>query len=440
MDRKALLALKAAVVTGSSRLNTWRTNGAPCSGKPWAYVTCTDGRVTGLNLANVGLAGQLPDNLRLASELVTVNLADNKFTGSIPAKWANQQSLKKLKVLNLSNNNFAGTLPLFNKLNAWKSLETLDLSGNSFTTLPNEWVGANRPLRNVKLLDLSRNLLATGWCAVGTGDKWCTVAPTTGALASLEIFDISNNDIPSALPTVWPAAMPRLTTLIIAGNFFSAADTAAPAPIPDTFAGGAKRGFPALQSLVLYPGNSYLCSIPTNTEYGFRDVNLDASYKVLDLDDGQWDASNPAPCPVSLGDDVKAGTVTLAKSTADITLALALDAAAAGVGGWDADKANEVYGFKITVSKQQTDGLDETSYVPLAAWNARIVRTYAIAANTAIEAAEDAAITLDATGAVAAFTVVTAATVGGKYQATVTAILVDGSEGPAVSGAEFTMT
>lgn len=78
--------------------------------------------------------------------------------------------------------------------------------------------------------------------------------------------------------------MRRLEYLIIHGNGLTKDALVAatgdavekPSPLPDIWASGSKRGFPALKQLVLYPGNEYLCSIPNNDAnvLGYRDVNL----------------------------------------------------------------------------------------------------------------------------------------------------------------------
>lgn len=57
---------------------------------------------------------------------------------TIPDKWVNQQTFRKLKTLNLANNNFIATLPALNygsvrsTLNIFRALESLDLSGNKY--------------------------------------------------------------------------------------------------------------------------------------------------------------------------------------------------------------------------------------------------------------------------------------------------------------------
>lgn len=55
-----------------------------------------------------------------------------RFTGTVPNDWAKANSFTKLRRLNLANNELSGRLPNFNRRGAWRSLESLDLSSNSF--------------------------------------------------------------------------------------------------------------------------------------------------------------------------------------------------------------------------------------------------------------------------------------------------------------------
>ena len=59
------------------------------------------------------------------------------------------------------------------------------------------------------------------------------------------------------------------------GNDLYGAAVRKPGPLPGAWSAGTERGFSKLQNLWLYPGNEYLCSVPTNDD-GFRDVNLGA--------------------------------------------------------------------------------------------------------------------------------------------------------------------
>ena len=135
-----------------------------------------------------------------------------RFGGNIPDDWAKGNSFTRLKSLNLANNELTGTLPNFNRRGAWRALETLDMSANKFYGgLPTNWLGKYRPLKNIKYLDLSGNLLGTAdgataytkqvdWCPaegnLKSGSGWCpTGSPLSGTAASMVTLDLSNNGL-----------------------------------------------------------------------------------------------------------------------------------------------------------------------------------------------------------------------------------------------------
>ncbi len=84
------------------------------------------GDVTSLNVSNNKLSGSLPAEVRLLSKLTVLNLAHNNFTG-VPAEIG---QLKELRVLDLSNNPITG-LPI--ELGNLSKLEKLDLSGTRYS-------------------------------------------------------------------------------------------------------------------------------------------------------------------------------------------------------------------------------------------------------------------------------------------------------------------
>ncbi|KAL6661235.1 hypothetical protein ACP70R_000619 [Stipagrostis hirtigluma subsp. patula] len=98
-DGLALLALKFAVSDDpGGALAAWRdADTDPCS---WPGVTCADGgggRVAAVELANASLAGYLPSELSLLSELQELSLPYNRLSGQIPAAIS---ALQKLTVRN----------------------------------------------------------------------------------------------------------------------------------------------------------------------------------------------------------------------------------------------------------------------------------------------------------------------------------------------------
>lgn len=95
----------------------------PCS---WFGVECSDdGRVVGLNLANLGLKGMLPPEIGHLTYMHSIILHKNFFYGIIPTEIGD---LRELKVLDLGYNNFNGPIPL--ELMNILSLEFIFLKGN----------------------------------------------------------------------------------------------------------------------------------------------------------------------------------------------------------------------------------------------------------------------------------------------------------------------
>lgn len=100
----------------------------------WIYTVQRN--MNRLGLSGLGISGQLPPQLgtgQFAVNLRSIGLADNNFSGSIPASWGNIQMLDSL---NLANNNLTGPLPenfgnLGRVTSELNTLEALILSGNS---------------------------------------------------------------------------------------------------------------------------------------------------------------------------------------------------------------------------------------------------------------------------------------------------------------------
>lgn len=142
------------------------------------------GCITELNLATNKLVGPIPDSISLLSEMVRLNLADNRLTvsnssDSIPAFG----KMTLLEELNLSNNIFGG--PVTRDLGTLQNLRILNLSLNYFTkNLPSSLGN----LKNLRLLYLNQNELEGG------------IPPSFGQMTSLEELLISQNRLTSAIP------------------------------------------------------------------------------------------------------------------------------------------------------------------------------------------------------------------------------------------------
>ncbi|MBD2703801.1 hypothetical protein IC229_24355 [Spirosoma sp. BT702] len=84
----------------------WLTGCSPCN---WYGVTCTSGRVTGLNLQNNNLVGTIPASLSTLTGLVNLQVGNNNgLTGGIPSGIG---SLTTLQELNLSQTSLGGSIP-----------------------------------------------------------------------------------------------------------------------------------------------------------------------------------------------------------------------------------------------------------------------------------------------------------------------------------------
>lgn len=107
-------------------------------------LTITSGET--IDLSNQNLT-ETPESIFTQTEARTLNLSNNKLSGSLPGEI---RFLKNLMVLNLSNNDFTGVPAEIGQLS---NLAELDLSNNNLTGLPYELGN----LSNLKVLNISGN-------------------------------------------------------------------------------------------------------------------------------------------------------------------------------------------------------------------------------------------------------------------------------------------
>jgi len=133
----------------------------------------TEGCVTGLNLVNNNLTGEIPAQLENLTELSRLILYTNKLTGKIPVKLG---SLIKLKILHLSHNDLTGEIP--GELGMLENMELFNLSNNQLLgNLPPQLSGINEN-GALKMLKLTNNEL-TGCYYSQFKDAFCEVNTVT---------------------------------------------------------------------------------------------------------------------------------------------------------------------------------------------------------------------------------------------------------------------
>ena len=113
----------------------------------WQGVAAGSGRVTGIFLADIGLAGTIPAEISGLSALKGLTLRDNDLIGEIP----DLSALDNLEVLNLKGNSLSGSIPA--TLGDMASIDKLWLYSNDLTgTIPAELSRATT-LRQIRLND-----------------------------------------------------------------------------------------------------------------------------------------------------------------------------------------------------------------------------------------------------------------------------------------------
>ncbi|KAG6635520.1 hypothetical protein I3843_11G047900 [Carya illinoinensis] len=137
-DRDVLLQLKSFLEDNNKvnrgRYSEWNNGSSDTSASPcnWAGITCshsngTEARVTGINISDSSIAGEIFGNFSSLTELTHLDLSRNTLGGVIHSDLSRCQNLVHL---NLSHNILSGELM---NLTGLSNLEKLDLSVNRFS-------------------------------------------------------------------------------------------------------------------------------------------------------------------------------------------------------------------------------------------------------------------------------------------------------------------
>ncbi|KAI3716018.1 hypothetical protein L6452_23057 [Arctium lappa] len=228
-DISALKAIKSAInpttIPSYSCLASWNFTSDPCSTPHLTHflcgLSCSNNRVTQLTFDGAGYAGTLSPLVSKLTQLITIDLSDNKFSGPIPTSLF---SLPNLHTLILRSNSFSGTIPP--AISNLGSIQTLDISHNSLSgslpyslsslTLTRLDLSFNRltgPIpklpKNLVELAIKSNLLS-GYL----------LKPSFNELTQLEVVELSDNSLTGTIPD-WFFLQTSIQQVNLANNGFT---------------------------------------------------------------------------------------------------------------------------------------------------------------------------------------------------------------------------
>lgn len=152
-----------------------------------------------LDLSNNSLQGSVPGWFWSRTNLVHVNLSNNKFGGTIGFKpISGNWSTSPIQTLNLSTNRFTNAV----RLSGFPSLRVLDLSHNALGSLPSGLTN----LTKLEHLDISA-------CEI-----WGSIKPIS-VIRSLKFLDVSVNSLNGTFPSDFPP-LANLSFLNVSVNNF----------------------------------------------------------------------------------------------------------------------------------------------------------------------------------------------------------------------------
>ncbi|KAJ0252348.1 LRR receptor-like serine/threonine-protein kinase [Hirschfeldia incana] len=236
-DGLLLMNFKSSVLVDPlSLLQTWNsTHETPCS---WIGVSCNnDSKVVNLSLPNSHLLGSIHSDLGSLHSLQSLDLSNNSFNGPLPVSLFNGTELRSL---DLSGNMISGEVP--SSIGDLHSLQTLNLSDNALAgKLPANLV----TLRNLTAVSLQSNYFSGeipgGWRDVQFLDLSSnlingSLPPDFGG-ASLRYLNVSFNQISGEIPPEIGDTFPRNATVDLSFNNFTGSIPVFLNQKPEFFAG-----------------------------------------------------------------------------------------------------------------------------------------------------------------------------------------------------------
>lgn len=199
LQQRFVLAL--LYITWNGRLwllsDNWLSSNSECI---WHGVSCDRyGIVTGVDLYNNQVSGNLGTEFPLLTSLATLSLGQNDMHGSLPSELRN---LTGLTTLDIQSNQLTGMLPV--ELTQLSLLQELRAGNNRLSGTIPTWLGK---LENIQILSLSNNTFSQLGTVTGNGSgarSRPNAFPTEiGQLTHLQILELSaiglNGTIPSEL-------------------------------------------------------------------------------------------------------------------------------------------------------------------------------------------------------------------------------------------------
>ena len=188
--------------------SNWTSNTDECD---WEGITCGDVfqngtlRVTGINIINNNLQGEIPSEIVYLIYLEEFRLGRNHLIGTIPSEIAGMKNLKflelkfneglistipseialipTLKEVDFERCSLSGTIPI--EIESLGELETLNLNSNNFIGFIPEQLGKLKSLKKLQL---------------GNNGFYSTIPTQLGDLSNLNLLGLWSNDLKGNIP------------------------------------------------------------------------------------------------------------------------------------------------------------------------------------------------------------------------------------------------
>ncbi|KAK9920029.1 hypothetical protein M0R45_028595 [Rubus argutus] len=199
-----------------------------------ALSGCSNSSLEALDLSMNKLNGRLPDAFGPLTNLETLSLGYNSFSGpfpifSGPIPLNISQEMPFISFLDLSRNYLNGSIPT--SIRRMKNLRTLDLSHNNLTgNIPGQWSG----LQLLWLLDLSNNNLSGSipnsmcsqlpllrWLRLSSNNFSGELNPSLKNCPRLITLDLGQNRFSGTIPEWIGENLTSMSYLILGANMFT---------------------------------------------------------------------------------------------------------------------------------------------------------------------------------------------------------------------------